>query len=108
MATPTDPAPPAEAPAVQAPAKDGAGVYEYLDETPRTYCFHDGTVVTPRGGDVCALPQDPGDGRWRPCKAKVTRLPDNHPQQAAKNAAEQAEARTRALTAAADTGKADA
>lgn len=107
MATPTDPAPPAEAPAATAPAKDGAGVYEYLDETPRTYCFHDGTVITPRKGDVCALPYDPGDGRWQRSKAKPTRLPDNDKDQAAADAAEQAQARAKVL-AATETGKASA
>ena len=111
MATPTDPAPTAETPAEQAPATGSAGVYQYLDEIPRTYTFHDGTVITPQRGDVCALPYDPGDGRWQPSKAKPTRLPDNDPKQAAKNAAEQAEARAQVLAkaneqAAAAAGKA--
>lgn len=107
MATPTDPAPTAETPAEQAPATGSAGVYQYLDEIPHTYTFHDGTTVTPRKGDVCALPYDPGDKRWQPSKAKPTRLPDNDPQQAVKNAAEQAEARAQVLKqAAAAAGKA--
>lgn len=118
MATSTDPAPPADAqpaPAVpETPAPqsaDAAGVYQYLDETPRTYCFTDGTVITPRQGDVCPIPYDPGDGRWKPSKARVTRLPDNHPDQAARDAAEQAEQRTEvhkaaAAAAAIETGKA--
>lgn len=116
MATSTDPAPPADAqpaPAVpETPAPqsaDAAGVYQYLDETPRTYCFTDGTVITPQRGDVCPIPYDPGDGRWKPSKAKPTRLPDNDEKQAVKNAAEQAEQRTevhKAAAAALETGKA--
>lgn len=108
MATQTDPAPPAEASAAPAPAGSG-GVYEYLDEIPRTYQFHDGTVITPNQGDVCALPYDPADGRWKPSKAKPTRLPDNDEKQAEKNAAVQAAVRDEVLKAAAaavETGKA--
>jgi hypothetical protein len=44
------------------------GVFEYLDETPRTYQFWDGTVITPSRGDVCRLPYDPLDGRWQSSK----------------------------------------
>lgn len=110
MATQTDPAPPADAPAAPAPAPKGTGgVYQYLDEIPRTYCFTDGTVITPSQGDVCPIPYDPGDGRWQPSKAKVTRLPDNDKDQAVKNAAEQAAERDeihRAAAAAVETGKA--
>jgi hypothetical protein len=111
MATSTDPAAPAapEAQTDAAPAaqdKGTAGVYQYLDETPRTYQFHDGTVITPQQGDVCVLPYDPGDRRWQPSKAKVTRLPDNHRDQIAKTAAEQAEARADILKSAAETGRA--
>ena len=107
MATSTDPAPPADdqpAPAVpetQAAAAGTGGVYQYLDETPRTYCFTDGTVITPQRGDVRPIPYDPGDGRWKPSKAKPTRLPDNDEKQAVKNAAEQAEQRAQAHKAAA-------
>lgn len=109
MATSTDPAPPA-APEAPPPQPAGtAGVYQYLDEIPRTYQFHDGTVITPRQGDVCALPYDPADGRWKRSKATVTRLSDNDEKQAVKNAAEQAEQRTEVHKAAAEalgTGKA--
>lgn len=116
MASSTDPAPPADAPPAPAvpetsapQAADTAGVYQYLDELPHKYCFHDGTVITPRQGDVCEIPYNPGGKRWKPSKAKVTRLPDNHPDQAALDAAEQAEQRTEAHKAAAaalETGKA--
>lgn len=109
MATTTDPVPPADTPPdAHAAPKGTAGAYQYLDEIPRTYCFTDGTVYTPNKGDVCDLPYDPGDGRWQPSKAKVTRLPDNHPEQTAKNAAAQAAERARVLAAAAETGKASA
>lgn len=108
MATSTDPAPPADTSADAAPAAGGAaGVYQYVDETPRTYCFTNGLTITPSRGDVCAIPYDPGDGRWTPSKAKPTRLPDNHPDQAAKNAARQAAERAEVL-AAAESGKVDA
>lgn len=106
MATQTDPAPPADASAAPAPA---VAVYEYLDEIPHKYCFHDGTVITPNKGDVCTIPYDPGDKRWQPSKAKVTRWPDNDPKQAEKNAAQQAAERDeihRAAAAALETGKA--
>lgn len=83
-------APPAASQAAAAPST--AGAYEYVDETPRTYLFP-GAPQSAEKGDVCPLPYDPGDGRWKPSKAKVTRLPDNDPEQAAKNAAKQAEAR---------------
>lgn len=115
MATSTDPAPPADAPPAAAVPETPAaaagtgGVYQYLDEIPHKYCFHNGLVITPRLGDVCEIPYDPGDKRWKPSKAKVTRLPDNHPDQAVKDAAEQAEQRTEAHKAAAaalETGKA--
>jgi len=109
MATSTDPAPAADAPDA-APSPSRPLVRQYLDETPRTYCFTGGTVVTPQRGDVCEIPYDPGDGRWGETKAKVTRLSDNDPKQAEKNAAAQAETRDKALTAAAaataETGKA--
>lgn len=110
MATTTDPAPPADTPpdAAPSPAAGGAGVYQYLDETPRSYCFPNGLTITPRKGDVCALPYDPGDKRWKPSKAKPTRLPDNDPEQAAVNAAEQAAQRAEILKAAAEAGKASA
>lgn len=78
------------------PAQQSAGVYEYTDEAPHTYCFHDGTVITPQRGDVCAIPYDPGDGRWQKSKAKPTRLPDNHPQQIAAMQATAAQARAEA------------
>lgn len=109
MATTTDPATPADTPppAAGVPEPGSAGVYQYLDETPRTYCFTNGTVITPSKGDVCAIPYDPGDGRWLASKAKPTRLPDNHPDQAAKNAAEQAAARAEVLAAATETGEAN-
>lgn len=80
---------------------DGGGVYEYVDETPHTYCFHDGTVITPQRGDVCPIPYDPGDGRWTPSKKKPNRLPDNHPQQIALTQAAAAKTRAEALQAAA-------
>ncbi len=67
---PTDAAPAAQL---------AGGVFEYLDETPRTYQFWDGTVITPQRGDVCPLPYDPGDRRWKPSKRKPTRQPDNAP-----------------------------
>lgn len=69
------------------------GVFEYLDEGPRTYQFWDGTVLTPNRGDVSRLPYDPGDGRWAPSKKKITRLSDNHPDQVEITSAAQAEAR---------------
>ena len=110
MATQTDPAPPADAPTAPAsPPKGAGGVYQYLDEIPRTYCFTTGLVITPSQGDVCEIPYDPADGRWKRSKATVTRLPDNHPDQAAKDAAEQAAERAqvhKAAAAALETGKA--
>jgi len=111
MATSTDPAPPTTAAAgtpPPEPTREGPLVRQYLDDIPRTYTFHDGTVITPQCGDVCEIPYDPGDKRWGPTKAKVTRLPDNHPDQAAKTAAAQAESRAEVLkaAAAAETGKA--
>lgn len=75
----------------------GGGVYEYVDEQSRTYQFADGAVITPQRGDVCAIPYDPGDGRWSKSKAKPTRLPDNHPDQIAKTQAAAAMAREQAL-----------
>lgn len=69
------------------------GVFEYLDEMPRTYQFWDGTVLTPCRGDVCRLPYDPLDGRWQPSKKKANRPPDNHPDQAQATSKAQAEAR---------------
>lgn len=102
MATQTDPAPPADAPTAPAPpSKDGAGVYQYLDEIPRTYSFTTGLTITPRQGDVCEIPYDPADGRWKRSRATVTRLPDNDEEQAARNAAEQAEQRAQVHKAAA-------
>lgn len=92
--------PPPDAPASeqapQAPAAppSTAGVYEYVDLTPLTYQFP-GAPLTPRFGDVCDLPYDPADGRWKPSKAKVTRRADNDPEQAEKNAAEQSAARAK-------------
>jgi len=110
MATSTDPAPPTTAAADSLPTTmpDPAGplVRQYLDETPHTYTFHDGTVITPERGDVCEIPYDPGDRRWGVTKAKVTRLPDNHKDQILKTAAAQAEARAGVLKAAAETGRA--
>jgi hypothetical protein len=78
MATSTDPAPGAEQSAgpVHELPLETAGVYEYVDTTERTYLF---PGFAPQGaayGDVCALPYDPGDGRWKPSKKKVTRLDD--------------------------------
>jgi len=80
--------PPPDAPAPEtapeAPAAPStAGVYEYVDLTPRTYHFDAAPPQTAEFGDVCPLPYDPKDGRWQPSKKKVTRLPD--PQQAAKD-----------------------
>ncbi|HWU23645.1 MAG TPA: hypothetical protein VN088_19055 [Nocardioides sp.] len=93
-----------------APAGDGlpggGGVYEYVDDQPRTYQFADGTVITPQRGDVCAIPYDPGDGRWSKSKAKPTRLPDNHPDQIPLTQA--AAAQQRAQTLAADPAQPDA
>jgi len=87
-----------------APAGDGlpggGGVCEYVDEQSRTYQFADGTVITPQRGDVCAIPYDPGDGRWQPTKKKVTRLPDNHPDQIALTQAAAADGRAEVLQAA--------
>lgn len=90
-----------QAPPAQAAAASTAGVYEYVDLTPRTYQFP-GAPLTPQFGDVCALPYDPGDGCWQPSKKKVTRLADNDPDQAVKNAAEQADARAEVHQQAAD------
>lgn len=107
--------PPPDAPASeQAPpaapaASDSAstaGVYEYVDLTPRTYLFP-GAPQSAEFGDVCPLPYDPGDGNWRPSKKKVTRDPDNDPAQAAKNAQAQTKARADVL-AKADEQAADA
>lgn len=75
----------------------GGGVYEYLDETSRTYQFADGTVITPQRGDVCSIPYDPGDGRWGKSKAKPTRLPDNHKDQIVLTQAEAAKTRAEVL-----------
>jgi hypothetical protein len=77
-----DSAAPAEA-QPEAPADTG-GLYEYVDATPRTYQFDGAPPQSAELGDVCPLPRDPGDGRWTPSKRKAaTRLPDNHPQEAA-------------------------
>lgn len=94
--------PPPDAPAPeqapQAPAAAStAGAYEYVGEQEHTYLFPGYGPQTAERGDVCPLPYDPGDGRWQPSKAKVTRLPDNDPQQGAKNGAEQAQARAEVL-----------
>jgi hypothetical protein len=68
-------------------------VAEYLDETPRTYHWPDGPQ-TAELGDMCALPDGwENDGRWRVAKLVITRLRDNHPEQAAKTSARQTQAR---------------
>lgn len=88
---------------------DGGGVYEYVDETPHIYQFADGTVITPQRGDVCTLPYLPDrSGRWEPSKKKVTRLPDNHPDQAAATRKAAADARAQVLAAPAPTTATDA
>jgi hypothetical protein len=92
-----EPAPPQSAPA----APSTAGVYEYVDDTPHTY-FFPGAPQSAQKGDVCDLPYDPKDGHWQPSKKKVTRLPDNDPQQAAKTAAQQSAERARVLAQAAE------
>ena len=76
-------------------------VGEYLDLIPRTYQFDGAAPQTAELGDVCALPHDPGDGRWQPSARKVTRLPDNHPDQKPITSARQAEGRREALERAA-------
>jgi hypothetical protein len=80
---PPDAAAPEQAP--EPPAPSTAGVYEYVDLTPHTYLFPGSGPQTAEFGDVCPLPYDPEDGRWQPSKKKVTRLPDNHPDQIAAN-----------------------
>ena len=89
--------PPPDAPAPeQAPeapaAPSTAGVFEYVGTVQRTYLFP-GAPQTAETGNVCPLPYDPGDGCWQPSKKKVTRLPDNDPEQAAKNAKRRSDAR---------------
>jgi hypothetical protein len=96
--TPTPPdaaAAPEAAPDAPTPPTSTAGVYEYVDLTPRTY-FFPGAPQTAEFGDVCPLPHDPGDGRWQPSKKKVSRLPDNDPRQAEVTSARQAIARAEA------------
>jgi hypothetical protein len=83
-----------EAVAVIEDAKPFVG--EYLDEIARTYQFDGAPPQTAERGDVCALPHDPGDGRWQPSTRKVTRLPDNHPDQFEITSARQAKARLKA------------
>lgn len=78
--SPPDAPAPEAAPDAPMPPPSTAGVYEYVDLTPRTYLF-EGAPQSAEFGDVCPLPYDPGDGRWQPSKKKVTRLPDNHPDQ---------------------------
>jgi hypothetical protein len=92
-----EPAPPQSAPA----APSTAGVYEYVDLTPKTYLFPDGPQTAEKG-DVCDLPYDPGDRCWQSTKKKVTRLRDNDPEQAAKTAAQQSAERARVLAQAAE------
>lgn len=99
--SPPDAPAPETAPASPAAPPSTAGVYEYVDETPRTYQFDGAPPQSARKGDVCDLPCDPGDGRWQPTKKKVTRLPDNDPEQAAKTAKAQAEERANVLAEAA-------
>lgn len=89
---PPDAPAPEQAPQEQAATPSTAGAYEYVDLTQKTYLFP-GAPQTAEFGDVCPLPYDPGDGCWKRTKKQVTRLPDNDPEQAAKNAARQAEAR---------------
>lgn len=99
---PPDAPAPEQAPPQSAPAASStAGVYEYVDETQRTYHFDGAPPQTAEKGDVCELPYDPRDGRWQPSKKKVTRLPDNDPEQAAKTAAAQSKERSRVLAEAA-------
>lgn len=92
--------PPPDAPApeqaTEAPAAppSTAGVYEYVDLTPRTYHFDAAPPQTAEYGDVCPLPYDPADGRWQPSKKKVTRLPD--PEQAAADTEAQRKAAAKA------------
>jgi hypothetical protein len=98
--TPPEPAPDETSPADAAPAPDPAPakqvIAEYLDETPRTYLWPDGPQTAERG-DVCVLPDGwANDGRWRPFKGVISRLRDNHPDQATKTSERQAEARRKA------------
>jgi hypothetical protein len=87
--------PPSAPPAPPAAAEKG-GVFEYVDLTPRTYQFAGAPPQTAEFGDVCALPRDPGDGHWLAVKKKVTRLPDNHPDQMEIASKRQSAARVRA------------
>ena len=95
---PPDAPAPEPAPEVPAASPSTAGVYEYVDLTPRTYHFDGAPPQTAEFGDICPLPYDPQDGRWQPSKKRVTRLPD--PQQAAQDA----EAQRAAYAKAADQG----
>lgn len=96
----TTPAEPADEPAApDDPAETPAGalfVGEYLDEIPRTYQFDAAGPQTAELGDVCALPHDPGDGRWKASTRKLTRLADNHPDQREITSKRQGEARLKA------------
>lgn len=95
---PADAAVPQEAP--PPPACAEGGVFEYVDGTARTYLFDGAPPQTAEFGDVCRLPQDPGDGKWLAVKKKVTRLPDNHPDQMAIASAKQSAERLKAHVAA--------
>lgn len=71
--------------------------YRYVGTQPHTYLFPGSGPQSAQYGDVCALPYDPGDGRWQPTNAAVTRLPDNHPDQVARDQVANDEARARLL-----------
>lgn len=92
--TPPEPESQGDAPAeIADTAPPASFVGEYVDDTPRTYQFPGSGPQTAERGDVCELPHDPADGRWKPSTRKLTRLRDNHPDQAAITSAKQAAAR---------------
>lgn len=103
--TKTPPEPDAETPAAGTEPDPGSGkraVAEYVDETPLTYLWPDGPQTAEKG-DVVVLPDGwANDGRWAPSTRKPTRLRDNHPDEAAKTSARQADARRKAHEQAAD------
>lgn len=93
----TDPPPDAAPSAVSAAAEPAPQAYRYVGTQPRTYLFPGAGPQSAQFGDVCPLPYDPGDGNWLKTGAAVTRLPDNHPDQVAKDQAANDTARARLL-----------
>ncbi len=93
----TDPPPDAAPPSPPPAAESAPQAYLFVGTQPKTYLFPGAGPQSAQYGDVCALPYDPGDGRWQKTGAPVTRLPDNHPDQVAKDQAANDEARAKLL-----------